>query len=189
MGTHEAKCHQCGYTAEFWDPLRSYEMPDGAFVTIQKTFVWCAACREVRWGEELPELAALEHELGATKAREPSAMEELSLLVGKYRTLEEVLTDREQELEERVAWRRVRTSGPRCLECGTTDLVPLVFSEIRSGNDKWTLAEHPGCGGRITARELPALTLDRRWIYYTPEGQKKQAYQMSPSKGAVPIDE
>jgi hypothetical protein len=145
----------------FSDPLRSYEMPDGSTVTIERTFVWCAACREVRWGEELADLAELERELEANHTR---------------------------ELEARIAWRRGRSSGPRCLECASTDIVLLVQSETRSGNDKWTLRQHPGCDGVVTVLAQPVLALNRRWLRYSPEGERRQAYQMFPHKGAVPID-
>jgi len=150
-------------------------MPDGSTVTIQHTFVWCAACREVRWGEELADLAALEHDLVATTAREPSIMEELSFSVGRYQTLEELLASRTRALELRVAWRRIRTSAPRCLECGSVKITPLARSQTHSGNDKWTLREHPDCGGIVTVLEQMVLALDRRWLRYSPEGERRQA--------------
>lgn len=161
MSTHKAKCDKCSYRASFFNPLRSYEMPNGSKVTIERTFVWCAACREVRWGEDLTDLAELEHKL---------------------------LANRTPELESRIAWRRGRCSDPRCLECGSTDITPFVRSETRGGNDKWTLAEHPGCGGVVIVLKQPVLALDRRWLRYTPEGKKTQTYEMFPHKGAVPID-
>jgi len=74
-----------------------------------------------------------------------------------------------------MAWRRARLSGPRCLECGSTDIMQLVQSETRSGNDKWPLQEHPGCGGVVTVLAQAVLALDRRWLRYTPEGVKRQA--------------
>ena len=161
MSTHKAKCDKCSYRATFSNPLRSYEMPGGATVTIESTFVWCAACRAVQWGEELADLAELERELEACRT---------------------------PELESRIAWRRARSSDPRCLECGSTEVMPLVQSETRSGYDKWTLQEHPGCGGVVIVLQQPVLALDRRWLRYTPEGEKTQAYEMFLHKGAVPID-
>lgn len=136
-------------------------MPDGDTITINRTFIWCMACAAIQWGEQLADLAELQHAL----ERNPTP-----------------------ELEARIAWRRARSSGPRCLECGSTEVSPLVQSETRSGNDKWTLQEHPGCGGVVIVLRQPVLALDRRWFRYTPEGEKKQAYEMFPHKGAVPID-
>jgi hypothetical protein len=50
------------------------------------------------------------------------------------------------------------------------------------------LKEHPGCGGLITVLEQAVLALDRRWIRYSSEREKNQAYETFPSKGAVPLD-
>ena len=163
-------------------------MADGSTVTMDRTFVWCPACREVRWGEELVDLALLERDLAATLARDPEVMEELSFSVSEYETLDKLLAGRTRELESRVAWRRIRTSPPRCLECGATNITPFVLSETEDGDDRWTLREHPGCGGIVTVLRRMVMALDRRWFRYTPEGERKQAYEMYPSKGAVPID-
>lgn len=187
--THKAKCDTCDYREDFFDPLRSYEMSDGSTVTIERTFVWCGACRGVRWGEELADLAELERKLAAIEAKEPSAMDELSVFLDRHTSLEKVTATHTTQLRGRISWRRSRRSAPRCLECGSAGIVSLPQSETRSGFDKWTLKEHPGCGGVVTVIEQAVLTLDRRWIRYSPEGEKRQAFQMSPSKGAVPIKE
>ena len=100
----------------------------------------------------------------------------------------ELEASRTPELELLIAWRRARSSGPRCLECGSLDITPLVQSETQSGYDKWTLREHPGCGGIVIVLQQPVLALDRRWLRYTPEGEKTKGYEMFPHKGAVPID-
>lgn len=99
MPTHKANCEKCSYRAAFSNPLRSYEMPDSSTVSIECTFVWCTACCQVQWGGQLLDFAELDHELRENRTR---------------------------ELESRIAWRRGHSSGPRCLECGSTDITPLV---------------------------------------------------------------
>ena len=188
MSTHIAKCDKCSYGADFSDPLRSYEMPDGTTISMRKTFVWCRVCREVRWGEELAELAEYERELVATTARDSIVLEELSFSVSRDKTLEQLLTARTQDLQAQIAWRRRRSSPPRCLECGSSEIATFVYSETEAEDDMWTLKEHPGCGGSIRVLRKMVITLDRRWFRYTPEGERKQAYEMYPYKGAVPID-
>jgi len=163
-------------------------MHDGSKVSIQRTFVWCATCREVRWGEELADLVELERDFAATSSKNPAVLEELSFSVSRYQTLDELLASRTRELESRIAWRRIRTSPPRCLECGSMEITPLERSETRSGNEKWTLREHTSCGGMIVVLEQMVLALDRRWFLYTLEGERRQTYEMYPHKGAVPID-
>lgn len=188
MATHKAKCDKCDYRAGFFDPLRSYELPDGSTMTVERTFVWCSACHAICWGEYLANLAELERELAAIEAREQSVIEEFSVLVDKQTAPEEVLARRLGEIRKRIGWRRVRVSSARCLECGAIDILPLLHSEARGGCDKWMLKEHPECGGTVTVLEELTLTLDRRWIRYSPEGEKRQAYEMYPHKGAVLID-
>lgn len=143
MHTHQAKCERCNYRAGLNDTLRTYEFEDGVHLNIKRTFVWCAGCQGVQWGESIPDLEDLE-----------------KLLVDLPSS----------DLERRIAWRRERVSGPRCLECGSTDICPLESSETKSGKLKWMLQQHPGCGGRITVLRVPVLALDRGWITYSPEG-------------------
>lgn len=114
-------------------------------------------------GHQLSNAAELQRELTAIEAREPSIVEEFSVLVNRHTSLEQVWSSHVRELGARIAWRRIRTSPARCLECGSTDILPLQRSETRSGNDKLT------------------LTLDRRWIRYSPEGERRQAYEMYPT--------
>ena len=189
MATHKAKCDRCRYGDSFTSPLRSYELPDAATVAIETTFVWCDACRAIRWGEILPDLVQLEGDLASARAEDPQVIERLKLSAGRHITLDELLADHIDRLRRRVAWRRSRKSPPRCLECGSLEVTPLRRSHTRGGSDKWILQEHPGCGGTVTVVSLAVLALDRRWIRYGPEGGKQQAYEMYPSRGAVPIDE
>jgi len=64
----------------------------------------------------------------------------------------------------------------------------MLLENFDTLDDKWTLRQHPSCGGVITVLAEPVLALDKRWLRYSPEGEKRQAYQMFPHKGAVPID-
>src|SRR5690349_7122426 len=122
---YKANCDQCSYEAEFVDQLRSYEVLDGSTVWIEQAFVWCDACREVRWGEKVPDLAELERKLASTRARDPKLVDFFLSLDSKYETLDEQIARRIAELESQIAWRRRRVSPPRCLECGSTEIIPL----------------------------------------------------------------
>src|SRR5262245_18518133 len=104
MGSHyAAKCRRCAYKEEFGDPLRTYTMADGSWVSVQRIFVWCAACRAIRWGECIADLEDLEQELSDTEARHPLISEQLEeqarlegMLSGsntKAKNAEELLAD------------------------------------------------------------------------------------------------
>jgi ferredoxin-like protein FixX len=171
MAIHTAKCDKCRYRERLHDSLRTYALPDGSTVTIQRELVWCGACRAVCWGERLADLAGLEQELAACEARDALIMEKLSALVNRHNPFEEVLSRHTQALWSRIGWRRKRASPPRCLECGATDILVLPRSQTRSGRDKWTLAGHPGCGGVIVVLQEPILSLNREWLHYSAEGE------------------
>ncbi len=187
MSTHQAKCDRCRYSESFGSPLCSYELSDGVTVPIKKTFVWCGKCMAPRWGEVLPDIGSLETDLVGAREEDPCVVERLKTRAGAHTTIDQLLANHIEKVRARLAWRRARRSPPRCLECGSVEISSFEQSGTRSGFEKWT-RKHPVCEGTIIVVALPALALDRSWIRYTPEGEKKQAYEMSPAHGAVPTD-
>ncbi len=76
-----------------------------------------------------------------------------------------------EELTEPVAieWRKQRKSPPKCLECGSTEIIPCRAGETNSGKKRWEI-DCPVCGGVIRILTEAVLSLDRGWIRYSPEG-------------------
>jgi hypothetical protein len=159
-------------------------MPDGTSVGVHCTFVWCASCCAVSWGECVADLDDLEQQLVDTEARHPLIWEDvaeearierlLSVSIREPKSEEELLALRIRHLRERIAWRRIRTSLPRCLECGSVDIIALSCSQTADEFDEWTMAEHPGCGGTISVTDQVVFALNRSWTKYSPDGEKLQ---------------
>jgi len=98
----------------------------------------------------------------------------------------ELLPDIESLSEvSEIEWRKNRLAPPKCLTCGSLDIIYSISSQTNSGNQKYELS-CPSCDGIIRILQEPVLSLDRRWIQYTPEGDLIQNYEMSPSRGAIP---
>lgn len=190
MSRYKAKCEKCRYRDAFIHIVRCYELGAADTIPVEQTFVWCQSCKRVQWGEHLPEFEAIEQELNETEGKNEQRIESLKQrYVGWAGTLDELVTRRVHDLHQLISWRQERSSPARCLECGSVNIVQSIRSQSHRGNPKWTLHEHPACGGLITVLIEPALTLSRQQIFYTAEGKKLQTYEMSPSKGRVPVSE
>ena len=160
MGRYKATCENCSGSEVLNDTLRSYVLPEGKDLTIERTFAWCDDCQRVQWAELIPDLEKLR-----------SRNEEVPC----------------SKTEDRIVWRMTRESPPRCLACGSTRIRPGLRGETRSGNPKWEM-DCPRCRGKIRIQREPVLVLDRGWIHYSPEGEVLQEYVMTPSRGAVSVN-
>jgi hypothetical protein len=160
MGRYKVTCENCRGSEVLNERLSSYALQDGETLTIERTFAWCDDCQRVQWAELIPDL----EELRSRNKGEPCS-----------------------QTDERIAWRITRASPPRCLACGSTKIRPGRLGETRSGNPKWVL-DCPKCGGTIRILMEPAFVNDRGWLHFSPEGEFLQEYQMSPYRGAVPVN-
>ncbi|MFN0021422.1 MAG: hypothetical protein ACKVP0_24490 [Pirellulaceae bacterium] len=75
------------------------------------------------------------------------------------------------DLRRRIKWRRSRQSPPKCLECGSTDLLVIPETDEENENQSPQGIEHPGCNGLLQVRGI-GFSQNRAWIIYTSEGKK-----------------
>lgn len=184
---YKATCDQCRYRGLLDDVLRSYEFTEQVTLTIQRVAAWCPRCQGVAWSEMIPPLADINLRISEFERRDQTALDAVLPFVSRHSSLADLVASRLDDLRRRAAWVRGRQSPPRCLECGSTEIIPMTSGQTCSGNPKWTLSPHPNCGGTLTVLTEPILVLSRLWIRYTPEGNIIAKYEMSPSKGTVPI--
>jgi hypothetical protein len=144
MWGSEYRCDRCGVVASVSTRMVYYRLDDGAPFPCIDQPAWCFDCNAVRAAERLPEmdrLAALVHDLEEfgldDKAKEDAQrarQDEGSLLREKL-----------QLWHAALRWRTARRSPPRCLECGSVSIKPLVPNP----EDSLDSFEHPGCNGRF----------------------------------------
>lgn len=129
----EFECDKCRRIFEVTtSELRYYVLPDGSRISCLNQPVWCHCCGLVTEGERIETLAALDVPKQECDAQDPSA--------------------------GRIAWRKLRRSPPRCLRCGSTEIIAAQETA------------HPRCGGALRDRKsCTHETTDRFWTY-DPEG-------------------
>ena len=185
---YKAKCESCKQGGKLLaDTLCTYVLDDGETVRIERTFAWCSECSEVTWVEEISSLEELSRERAALDHPNNETTAYIQSLVSRYNTFDAILQRMKRDLELRIKWRELRQSEPRCLSCGSMEILPSIRGETRSGNDKWELP-CVSCNGIIRVVQEPVLCLDRGWIHYTPEGLVRDSFIMSPMKSGVRAD-
>lgn len=172
----KASCSQCKYREDFHEILCSYQITENRNLTIRQTFAWCNTCKKVVWAEKIEDVSRLEKErLSMLKSNT------YAWLPIKPEDQEAIRVRSVEDIDARIEWRKARISPPRCMECGS---INIVFSEEykRSGRMRF---DHPSCSGIITVKWL-GESVNMLWYFYTPEGEKIAEYNVSPSKGLIP---
>ena len=141
----------------------AYRLPNGDEVHVNRRLGWCTDCGSIRAIEELPSPEQLADEMSSAVRRHEDA---------QPKTLAERLfgVSRRTNLEHRTAAKQMRdannllkvldlrTSGPRCLECGSTENFALPWPPITStfSGRKFDVplgANHPECGGNLRVKD------------------------------------
>jgi hypothetical protein len=147
MALLSADCPTCGYHRHLsMDILRSYVLEDGSKLTIPTTYAWCHGCTEVTAVERLPSLSKIEATISECNDSPEDAK-------------------RCQYYKDLKAWRTLRVSPAKCLECGSDHFDPF---------ERFPRADsiiHPGCGGSLRLR-IAGTSGSRAWLHYNPEGER-----------------
>lgn len=166
-------CQKCGTHWSWPDQAwrYAYRLLGGRLVPFQPVAGWCRQCNDVCAIEELPDFGDLVERL--LRAREKlgrvvngeAAFASGNRLISRdlWSTVQELRADVEQA-QAAVDWMAIRSSGPRCLRCGSLEISPLD----RVGEER-SAAIHPGCGGRLAM--LPSVGPDKATLrIYDIEG-------------------
>jgi hypothetical protein len=129
--------------AELISTFHQYQFADGSSMYIQTVPAWCRGCQGFVMAEKLADPSEME-----SQAREFCAAQENSPLMPPEIFSVEKQREMNRELfatflREAQQWRAalvLRTSPPRCLECGGTDFTTIP--------DDKTWVPHPGIPGR-----------------------------------------
>ena len=132
----EIACTGCGFGGESAGPVGFYDLGDEIRCEVHRVTAYCCAEGRLRAGEKLLDVEEYEEALAEREAL--ADVEEEDEITG-FLITRDVRAERIASARAVLAWRRQRTSPPRCLRCGSTDVVPLERGEQ---------TRHPGCPGK-----------------------------------------
>jgi len=137
----------------------SYLLPDGTYLRLHSGPAWCRQCRRFANAESMPTVEHLE----STIAQLSDPVECAKLFpapLGPYDPV--IIAEMIERQRKCIEWRRIRSSPPRCLRCGSTDITPLPFDQP---------TPHPGGHGDILVHaDFGGGITPRGETLYTPEG-------------------
>src|SRR5262245_57718396 len=131
-------CSTCGWERAVIHAPSVYELADGHHIWLRANPAWCHACHDIRSVEQIPDAEAIARELEAARSRNPRAPGVRADRPGT------VPHDAEAEVARR-AWGERRSSGGRCLTCGSIEVLP--FKRCSGAREPVAEMRHPSCGG------------------------------------------
>jgi hypothetical protein len=159
---YEIRCLPKGTTDEFAGSRGNYyEFEDGSRIDVRSEPVWCRRCGNYTHGESIESLDEIDRQLADLEDphSELYRMTEASLSGpgGRFRRHWLELT------EQRRRWRERRISPPRCLLCGSTELVSLP---------KGVEVPDPRGAGTVVLRVIGHCSTSFNEWFFTPEGER-----------------
>jgi hypothetical protein len=163
---YEIKFRPCGRVDRFFGSRGDYyELEDGGRIDVRTRPVWCRGCGAFTHGEQIEPLNEIDEEVARLTARRAEIIREMRTEahpmvqdLGPPYSLEHI-----GDLNLRRRWRAARASPPRCIACGSTDIVVFPFNKIVS---------HPGGPGTIEVRCTGFCSTPFNEWYFTAEGQR-----------------
>jgi hypothetical protein len=144
-----------------------YEFADGTRLDMHSTPAWCHRCGAIANAERIESFAELEQQLADLhdptselyKLTTRNLLEDFVPSFGRDFHASQVA-----ETERRRAWRRTRVAPPKCIGCGSTDVLILPFDEP---------VPHPTEPGvTITLRCVGMCSTNFNEWFFTPEGDR-----------------
>jgi hypothetical protein len=163
---YQIKFRPGGRVAEFFGSRGNYyDFDGGGRIDVRTRPVWCRACGKFTHGEEIEPLEEIDQEIARLTDRRAQTIREMATEAhpmvqdfGPPLSLESI-----GDLRQRRQWRAARTSPPRCIHCGTTDIVPLPLNRI---------VPNPGGPGTIEVQRVGFCSTNFNEWYFTAEGQR-----------------
>jgi len=165
-----------GPTKEYFGTRGNYyEFSETDRLDLHTALIWCYRCESFSDGEYLSTVEEIDQQM--RDLHDPSSMLYCIILDGVHcdaireqfgeESVAEWRADRLQEktaeLERRRRWREGRMSPPKCIQCGTTRIVPLTFEGP---------IPNPCGDGIIQVDVVGHCSTDFNNWYYTPEGDR-----------------
>ncbi len=139
-----------------------YRLNDGREIPLSRHPVWCDACGEVTDGERIEPIDEIEAGIQKYERLAVEIRREMALpptpspnAPGERAALSEIA-----KLQFRASWRRERKSPPRCLRCGSTQIIKLSEVPIETRV------------GKISMTFIGFIDTFKSYGKFTPEGER-----------------
>jgi hypothetical protein len=133
-----------------------YRLDDGSKLHVEQQPAWCPLCGSFVTAELLQAGDDMEREIGRLQSwlgdRQPRQ-------AGQRRMAEKSLA----ELKRRLRWRRSRVGPPRCLQCGSAEVVPVP------GSGEFA---HPATGERVISASSGFADTAPWFAEFSSEGER-----------------
>lgn len=142
-------CSLCDFSTSemiIWGYYR-YMISENVFHNISRAYGWCYSCKNIEPVEDFPNKQELEKELEVlnNKSKRWNALTGFK----SNRAIETV--DKEiKKIQEWLPFLNLRKDPPRCLTCGSTDIVKIGVPHVKEGETFQLTFTHPNCGGTFT---------------------------------------
>jgi hypothetical protein len=125
-----------GRTQEFAGSRGNYyRLPGGSEIQLSSRPVWCHRCGEVTNGEEIESVDAIDRRIAQLERLAEEIRREMTLPPTPDAPGDRFQQEQIAEFRLRRKWREQRESPPKCLICGSIDLVALEHGKaVRIGD-------------------------------------------------------
>ncbi|MCA9093556.1 MAG: hypothetical protein KDA68_08730 [Planctomycetaceae bacterium] len=131
-----------------------YSLEDGAQIRLKQADYFCPTCNGFVVGELIESVAEIENEIDQIQNHPDSVERLMAEWSGD-------ISGRIAELRLRIEWRRKRQSPPKCLHCGSSEILPIPREEE---------FYHPVSDQPMKVSKRGFLSMNEWYATYTPEG-------------------
>jgi hypothetical protein len=142
-----------------------YEFSESDRLDLHSEPIWCRRCADITHGEYLSTIEKLDTEIRdlhdpTSQCYRMARHGSLDLVFGKG---EELLQERLIEVERRRRWRMSRKSPPKCIHCGSIEIVMLPLGK---------LIPNPVGEGELRVKCVGMCSTSFNEWFFTPEGDR-----------------
>ena len=167
-GMYEIKYLPEGRVERFFGSRGNYyEFEDGSRLDVHTIPAWCRRCAGMTHGENVETLEEIDRQLADLhdpdsqlyRFTQRSLLPELDHLMPR----DQFRLDLIEKAKKRRLWRERRVSPPRCIHCGSADIV--IFRLVEP-------TPHPAGAGTIEVSAVGMCSTQFNEWFFTPEGER-----------------
>jgi hypothetical protein len=142
-----------------------YEFAEADRLDLLSTPVWCHRCAQITHGEDLSTIEEIDKEIRdlTDPESELCRMTRHGLVEELCGKGDEFLRDRLAETRRRRRWREARKAPPKCILCGSTEIIVLPIGEA---------VPSPRGEGQVRVEIVGMCSTSFNEWFFTPEGDR-----------------